>query len=159
MSNSFVLYKKGESMLSQLGYRHDLIEKLISAYHNESQRSKVGRRSDNEATWLTACHFVSFIPPTANNKLPTWRCVVCCEASSAGETKIHKETRYWCKDCNVAVCMTPCFKIYHTKTNFWALSTSNFDTRQVAKCQEKKPFVVQLIHICKIKVLSPRNML
>ncbi|XP_029833924.2 piggyBac transposable element-derived protein 4 [Ixodes scapularis] len=115
--DSFVLYKKQGGALSQLDYRLDLVEKVIAANHDESQRKKVGRKSDNEATRLTARHFVSFIPPTENKQLPTRRCVVCCKASSTGGTKIRKETRYWCKDCNVAVCVIPCFEIYHTRTN------------------------------------------
>ncbi|CAN7937487.1 unnamed protein product [Ixodes hexagonus] len=103
--------------LSQLDYRLDLIEKVIAANHDESQREKVGIKSDNETTLLAGRHFVSFIPPTENKQLPTRRCVVCCKASSTGGTKIWKETRYWCKVCNVAVCVIPCFEIYHTRTS------------------------------------------
>ncbi|EEC06595.1 PiggyBac transposable element-derived protein, putative [Ixodes scapularis] len=113
----FCSYKKQGGALSQLDYRLDLVEKVIAANHDESQRKKVGRKSDNEATRLTARHFVSFIPPTENKQLPTRRCVVCCKASSTGGTKIRKETRYWCKNCNVAVCVIPCFEIYHMRTN------------------------------------------
>ncbi|KAG0431594.1 hypothetical protein HPB47_021648 [Ixodes persulcatus] len=77
----------------------DLTEKVVGANQDESQRKKVGRNFDNEATGLTARHFASFIPPKENKQLPTRRSVVCSEASFAGGTKTRKETRYWCKDC------------------------------------------------------------
>lgn len=31
--------------------------------------------------------------------------------------RIRKETRYYCPDCDVGLCLTPCFKLYHTKAD------------------------------------------
>lgn len=116
--DTLVLYKKQGGTLSQVDYRPDVIEKVVAANQDESQRKKVGRKFDNEAAGLTARRFVSFIPPKENKQLPTRHRIVCSDASSAGGTKTRKEARYWCKDCNAVVCMIPCFEIYRTKTSF-----------------------------------------
>ena len=29
-----------------------------------------------------------------------------------------KRTSFWCEDCGKALCITPCFKIYHTKIDY-----------------------------------------
>ena len=40
------------------------------------------------------------------------RCALC------SANKIRKDTRYYCKDCDVGLCVVPCFEYYHTKTDF-----------------------------------------
>ena len=43
---------------------------------------------------------------------PTRRCAVC------SVNKIRKDIRYYCKDCDVGLCVVPCFEYFHTKTDF-----------------------------------------
>ena len=52
-------------------------------------------------------HSIELIP--GDNK-PQKRCRLCYRAG------IRKDTRYHCKDCNVAVCTQKCFADYHSKT-------------------------------------------
>lgn len=64
---------------------------------------------------LTGRHFPVEHPPIPNGKQkPCKRCVVCCRHTAKG--KHAKESRYMCDTCNVSLCVTPCFKNYHTMT-------------------------------------------
>lgn len=67
---------------------------------------------------LIGKHFISHIPPNPVKKEPRRRCAVCCSKQGADGKKIRKETRTWCEVCNVALCMEPCFKVYHTQESF-----------------------------------------
>ena len=29
-----------------------------------------------------------------------------------------KRTLYWCEDCGKALCVVPCFKLYHAQTDY-----------------------------------------
>jgi predicted RNA-binding protein with PUA domain len=32
--------------------------------------------------------------------------------------RMRKETAYWCAECGIPLCVTPCFRLYHTKRNY-----------------------------------------
>ena len=40
----------------------------------------------------------------------------CCVFSAKNK---ETRTKYKCQECNISVCATPCFKVYHTKPYFW----------------------------------------
>ena len=61
--------------------------------------------------YLTGWHFPEEIPPTSCNSKPQRRCHVCYT------NKQRKQTHFMCKECDKALCVSPCFKIYHTKKN------------------------------------------
>ena len=42
-----------------------------------------------------------------------------------GEILKGKRNSYWCEDCEKALCVVPCFKIYHTQTDY-KLHAKNF---------------------------------
>ena len=54
-------------------------------------------------------HHMSLYPATEKQKYPQRRCRVCMK------NKVRKETRVYCKECNIPLCKTPCFGDYHTK--------------------------------------------
>ena len=54
-------------------------------------------------------HHLSVYPATEKQKYPQRRCRVCMN------NKVRKETRVYCKECNIPLCKTPCFGDYHTK--------------------------------------------
>lgn len=60
---------------------------------------------------LTERHFPRLIPPTQKQR-PTRTCIVCRRRN------VRKETRYTCVDCNVCLCIIPCFESYHTQLEF-----------------------------------------
>ena len=45
---------------------------------------------------------------------------MCCFVCSKIPGKIlkGKRTSYWCEDCHKALCVVPCFKIYHTQIDY-----------------------------------------
>ena len=56
---------------------------------------------------LTERHFPSFYKP--RNKNLKRRCVVCSRNDK------RSDSRYECNECDVGLCIDPCFKIYHTQ--------------------------------------------
>ncbi|KAJ8965446.1 hypothetical protein NQ314_004136 [Rhamnusium bicolor] len=66
---------------------------------------------------LSGRHFPEYIPETEKKVNPTRQCGVCSRMRDARGKKIRRESRYWCPQCEVALCVTPCFHIYHTVTN------------------------------------------
>ena len=54
-------------------------------------------------------HHISTLPPTANKKYPQRVCRLC------SKNGIRRDTRFYCKDCKVALCNRPCFGDYQSK--------------------------------------------
>ncbi|KAJ8949429.1 hypothetical protein NQ318_007530 [Aromia moschata] len=48
---------------------------------------------------------------------PTRQCGICSRVRDARGKKIRRESRYWCPQCEVTLCVTPFFRVYHTVTN------------------------------------------
>ena len=119
--NAYILYKKEnhKDSVSHVQFRLRLIERLIAEYYKPEQCQRRGRLSLNDMNplRLTARHFPKPLPPTAGKMQPTSRCKVCCSHNKDGK-KIRKETRYYCADCDVPLCVVPCFEIYHSHRNF-----------------------------------------
>jgi hypothetical protein len=114
--NSFVLYKKNGGRRDNLECRQTLIEKLIEKFHSTSKK---GRPSSQPGPLrLTERHFPEYVPPTEKKAAPCRYCAVCCSKRDEKGKKKRKETRYYCRNCDVGLCAVPCFMIYHTKSNF-----------------------------------------
>lgn len=113
--NAFVLFVKSGGKFSNLKFREKLIEQYLEKYHTPEFASKGGRPSITpNPLRLTERHFIELLPPTESKMNASKRCIVCCSKTNERGKKIRKETRYYCPDCNVGLCI-PCFKIYHTK--------------------------------------------
>ena len=67
---------------------------------------------------LHECHFITNIPAAEGRKRkrPTRCCFVCSKVQSTNFKP--KRTSFSCKDCRKALCISPCFKIYHTEIDF-----------------------------------------
>ena len=80
----------------------------IGKYHKDEQDSKR----------LCEWHFPSHIPKREGRKRekPSRCCCICSKIP--GEILKGKRTSYWCEDCGKALCVVPCFKIYHTQTDY-----------------------------------------
>jgi hypothetical protein len=120
--NSYILYKKDNpgTKVTHLLFRMKLIERLLECHHHAEQIPRRGRPSREEFNplRLTGRHFPKFIPANEVKEAPTRRCKVCCSHVDKDGKKIRKETRYFCQDCDVALCPAPCFETYHTKHNY-----------------------------------------
>ncbi|GFU15916.1 piggyBac transposable element-derived protein 4 [Trichonephila clavipes] len=88
----------------------DIVDCLIERYGKVS--GKKGRLAlQPNPMILTERHFLEVIAPSEKKLRPEKKCYVC--SLKKNDTK--KETRYFCPDCDVGLCLTPCFKLYHTK--------------------------------------------
>lgn len=120
--NSFYMYKSVTGSKKTLGeFQLVVIKQLVAKYAVKITKTPQPRPSTSEnplrllPRTLTD-HLPEHIPPTANNKKPRRRCHVC------GNSKINKKktslSRYMCCICNVALCLSPCYKIYHSSKQF-----------------------------------------
>jgi len=94
--------------------------KLLHYYkmhHNPAELPRRGRPSHDlgNPLRLTERHFPKILAPNDGKANPTSKCKVCCSNTDKDGKKTRKETRYYCTDCHVALCVTPCFELYHTK--------------------------------------------
>lgn len=111
--NSFILYQKNGGKRDNLDYRMCLVERLVESYNSGMSSSKRGRPSATPSPLrLTERHFPKICPATEKKKNASRMCVVC------SKNKKRKESRYECQDCNVGLCIVPCFEIFHTKLNY-----------------------------------------
>ncbi|XP_046400817.1 piggyBac transposable element-derived protein 4-like [Ischnura elegans] len=93
-------------------FQLSLIREILETYHRQS-RSVSGRRSQHDLpARLTDRHFPSSTCNPATLKAHSRRCVVC---SKSGR---RRESRYMCDICNVGLCVTPCFQIFHTQKHY-----------------------------------------
>jgi Transposase IS4/DDE_Tnp_1-like zinc-ribbon len=121
--NSFVLYnQRREKKVTHAYFILELVEKLFTTFQLEREGQRTGRRPPirGNPQRLVERHFMDLCPPTRKKTCPTRRCVVCCSKLDGSKQKIRKETRFYCPDCDVGLCAIPCFRIYHTKTNYWS---------------------------------------
>ena len=105
--NSFLLEQESpnHAKRSQKDFRIDLAKQLIG---NFTSRRKRGRPSDE---LLLARHveryFPDFLPTNENGKRKERRCKVCYSHG------VNKKTSYYCADCDVGLCVAPCFRLFH----------------------------------------------
>jgi len=95
-------------------------ERIFADHQTTESGRTPGRRSaaSGNPERLTGRHFPEHIPATAAKKEPTRTCVVCCSKRKHDGKKVRKESRYYCPDCDVGLCVSPCFRDYHTKVNY-----------------------------------------
>lgn len=119
--NAYILFGKENpgSKVNHLQFRIKLVERILEEHHKPGLIPRKGRPShDAVPLRLTGRHFPKLIPANELKKRPSKRCKVCCSHSVSGQKKARKETRYFCSDCNVPLCVVPCFEMYHTKANY-----------------------------------------
>ena len=81
---------------------------------------KIGRNhtAEHNTQRLNERYFITNIPggEGRKRKRPTRSCFVCSKLP--GLNCKPKRTSFWCEDCGKPLCITPCFKIYHTEIDF-----------------------------------------
>ncbi|XP_023290186.1 piggyBac transposable element-derived protein 4 [Orussus abietinus] len=107
--NAYCLYKfNTKRTISMSEFHLTLITKLLNQY-SESRQYNPCTSSENLMRFKER-HFPA---PYNSNKTkrenPLRRCIVCSKNNK------RCSTRYYCKQCNVGLCVAPCFEIYHTK--------------------------------------------
>lgn len=90
--------------------KEDIILELLKKYHGPMNNfHQKGTRNHFHPLRLQSRCFLKKLPPTNKKCHPTKRCVWCKTKS------IRKETRYYCINCDVALCAAPCFELYRTE--------------------------------------------
>lgn len=112
--NAYILYQVKTGKKPQFSdFRLNVAEQLIEKYHTPKGHMKRPPTIDHPLR-LTARHFPSLVPPTeAKGSKTQRRCHVCSQTKL--QTRKRKATRFMCKECNVALCVTPCFATFHTR--------------------------------------------
>ncbi|XP_050704248.1 piggyBac transposable element-derived protein 4-like [Eriocheir sinensis] len=116
--NSNIVYKE---LTGKVEHREEFCtelarELIIDFKRQPIQRAPFGRIQDPTRARLNERHFIALIPPTELKPKPYRRCHVCSHTTRAPRKR--SDTRYYCRHCDVGLCITPCFEDYHTKLNF-----------------------------------------
>jgi hypothetical protein len=106
-----VVCLKKDGSISRLDFLLTLAESLSSmgGVVEPATRGHLSK-SPKPSRLLGRC-FPDMVPGTSKKK-HTRRCVVFW----ANDGK-RKESSYWCSNCEKALCVVPCFKVYHTDKN------------------------------------------
>lgn len=112
--NAHCLYKlKTGVTISMAKFHLKLIEQLLEKYQKSTERhsfnTSLNSISTNSAR-LIERHFPTLYTSEGKNKVR--RCAVCSKNNR------RRESRYECKECNVGLCICPCFKIFHTVKDY-----------------------------------------
>ena len=105
LSNAHVLYHKNtEAKLSFPQFRLEVVRGLLNLEVEEHLRS-----SDPTHLRPTGRQFPQQIPKEDSSKILQRQCQLCKMKN------IKRRSTYECNICHEALCIAPCFEIYHTK--------------------------------------------
>ncbi|XP_069671411.1 piggyBac transposable element-derived protein 4-like [Periplaneta americana] len=109
LENAYQLYrlKDGRDMCFvdfQMEAARQLLEQHNKTLPDRAKRSKTTR--------LSGRHFPLYVPGR-NDLRP---CYVC--SHTVQRSRQYRETHYMCDKCSVALCVTPCFREYHTQGHY-----------------------------------------
>ena len=102
-------------------FRIELVKHMLS---NARQQPQGIAPVPNCPLCLVERHFIEPIPGQegGRRKHPSHSCFVCnvskealSDAGFGDSYKPKKFTSYWCSICKCALCIDPCFRLYHTK--------------------------------------------
>ena len=113
--NSFISWSNLNpfTKMTHLTLRKKLITEIITFHSSCSKPPQTDPKPtvDNPLR-LTEKHYIELYTRTGNKASPQIKCVVC------HAYKIRSDSRYWCPDCGVGLCIKNCFKIYHTVLDY-----------------------------------------
>lgn len=123
--NAYIIYKEVTTtrpLLLQRIFRRDLIKELVTSAGMPTYRA-AGRPSAQVLDRLQGRHFPTKISGNGNGKAYPKSCIVCSKAerdNQPGQKRKHAghTTSYSCKQCGVALCIVPCFELFHTKQEY-----------------------------------------
>lgn len=98
-------------------YRLNLVRQILQRFHTDKISPTRGERPSKHPAplRLTARHFPKLVPSTEKKKnaMRVWH--VCSHTKGV---KKRKESRYMCEQCDVGLCVAPCFGLFHTVLHF-----------------------------------------
>ena len=120
--NTYIMYTQSNCSSKRLNhqqFRQALalqILEVAGVSQTEQQRPPSGHNVDSipKPLRLVQRHFPELLPPCDSGCKRQCVCIVCSKKKK-GRGKV--TTIYHCKQCNLAMCVTPCFELYHSKVN------------------------------------------
>ena len=107
--NSYCLYKlKTGKTISIAKFQLKSIDQILKKYQEKASHHPI-RPGNNHSLRLNGRHFPSLCERKKIAK------VVCTKNNK------RRESRYQCQECDVGLCVYPCFKIYHTELNYYCI--------------------------------------
>ena len=123
--NAYITYRMKEGNLDpQRVFRRKLVAQRVAIRRciHLNQASASCTVGGDEHAGLQGRHFPSKVPATDTRKSRTRLFAVCSSVTgkqkAAGDDRHRKETTYQCTPCDVVLCLTPCFELYHTERDF-----------------------------------------
>ena len=106
--NSFVLEQESpnQNKRSLKDFRLELAKKLVGDFCSRRKRCRVSE--EGQLGRHVEKHFPDFLPLNDKGRRKERTCKVCADKG------ISKKTSYFCPDCNVVLCVAPCFRKFHT---------------------------------------------
>ena len=96
-------------------FRLQLIREIIQEHAKDlgtGRRTSAGEHPKR----LIDRHFPSLVPSETGKRAKQRKCIVCSQ--SVRKERKRSESRFECAECDVGLCITDCFKEYHTLTHF-----------------------------------------
>ena len=136
VTNAFILYCKQVKTVKHLNFVKEAVEQLVTLSVEAgdiTRPARPGRFSAESSNLLRlefnkSTHWPVLIPATAAKKNPRRECIVCKSHVGRGtgkrwvkgESRKRVETKYVCGGCDgqPALCVTPCFRLYHTQRDY-----------------------------------------
>lgn len=128
--NAYILYKSTDQHpVQQRVFRRELVAQMVTAAEVTGPGSRGRKRvSAENLQRLSARHFICHLPATEKRSHGKRQCIVCGPAEAEIFKLQHpgvkppkrtgRETCFQCQQCHVALCIEPCFQLYHTKSEY-----------------------------------------
>lgn len=116
--NAHALYQMHTgTYISMADFQLETTRQLLQVHHTPKLSPKGGKPSkgDNPVR-LSERHFPCYVPDTPKGKPGLRTCFVCTHTTLRPRKR--RESRYMCDKCDKGLCVTPCFRIYHTQMVF-----------------------------------------
>jgi hypothetical protein len=116
--NAHALYQMHTgSYINMADFQLEATRQLLQVHHTPKLSPKGGKPSkgDNPIR-LSERHFPCYVPDTPKGKPGLRNCFVCTHTTQRPRKR--RESRYMCDKCDKGLCVTPCFRIYHTQVVF-----------------------------------------
>ena len=116
--NSYTMYtesRQDKRLLTHKEFRISLAKALLfqSGEPVEALPHQPGLVETQPYLRLTERHFLEHTPSLPCGQPQCYECSVCTYKKGRGRVR----TTFRCKQCQVALCVVPCFELYHTKTD------------------------------------------
>lgn len=98
-----------KSKKSSEEFKLEVVRQILSAIKTPRATASLKRKSDH-IPLFTEPHYMAEFPPLPEKMKKKDVMYV--------QIPKRKETKYFCKQCNIPFCAVPCFEIYHTKRVF-----------------------------------------